>query len=880
MTRLRVLWSRALDLLVGGRRERRLQDEIQEHLRLLTDEHIARGMPPAAARAAAHRRFGGVAQIAETCRDQRGLPRLDALRQDLRFAVRLVRRDPGFTATAVVVLALGIGVNNMLFTILNAHTLRGLPLRDADRVLFMSTFDDREPDRGVAYLDFVDWRSGATALSGMAAFTSAPVVVAEQERVAERFEGAFVSASAFSLTGVQPILGRDFAAGDDRPGAPAVLILGMDAWRSRYGADPGVLGRPVTVDGAPATIVGVMPERTGFPATAQVWLPLSHVKGLDLQPRSARPLRVVARVADGRSIVEARAEIEAIAERLALEHPETNHHVRARVVPVNEQFLGSPRNPAWVAFMATGCLVVLISCANAGNLLLARSARRAREMAVRLSIGASRSRLVRQLLIEGAVLAALGGAAGLGVALVGVRLFSAAIPERVLPYWFDYSPDLRVLMALVGVSAASVLVFALLPALQASRPDVTLALKDGGRGGTGRSSRWTTAFLALEFGLTVVLLAHFVVNVRTAPPALATDRALDTDEVLAAAITLPSEAYRTPAQRHTFFDALRSRLAGLPAVSSAAIADVLPLSGGEEKRVEVEGQARRADDSPGVRVVGITPGYFATLGLRAVSGRDLEAADGTPGRPYVVVNERFVEQLLGQGDVIGRRISMADPKTAGGERTWSTVVGVVPSVRQRPAPTPEAVVYVPLRAAPPANAHLLVRSGLKTDALTSLLREEAAALDGSLPLYRVRTLARVSRDAQWNGRVSNGLFITLTFIAVVLATIGLYAVTAHLVVQRTQEIGVRMALGARPPQIVRLIARRVALQLSAGLAVGIAGSRLWGWAFGSGRDGISTTDATTILVVAAILTMLAAAACVFPVRRAARLDPVTAIRRE
>ncbi|MGH9310497.1 MAG: ABC transporter permease, partial [Vicinamibacterales bacterium] len=351
MTRLRVLWSRALDLLFSGRRERRLQDEVREHLQLLTEEHIARGMSHAEARAAAHRSFGGVAQMAEVYRDQRGLPWLDAAWLDLRFAGRLMRRDPAFTATAVMVLALGIGVNNMLFTILNAHTLRGLPLRDADRVLFMSTFDDRSPDRGVSYRDFVDWRSSATSVSSMTAFTSGPLVVSEPERAPDRFDGAFVSASAFSLIGVQPIVGRNFTEEDDRPGAAAVLILGRDAWRSRYDADPGVLGRSVTVNGAPATIVGVMPERTGFPATAQAWLPLSQLKGLDAQPRSARPLRVVARMAEGRSVSEARAEIESIADRLAREHPDTNRNLRARVVPVNEQFLGSPTNPAWVAFM-------------------------------------------------------------------------------------------------------------------------------------------------------------------------------------------------------------------------------------------------------------------------------------------------------------------------------------------------------------------------------------------------------------------------------------------------------------------------------------------------------------------------------------------------
>jgi putative ABC transport system permease protein len=878
MTSLRVLWSRVLDPILRRSRDRRLDEEIQEHLRQLTDDYVSAGMAPDEARRAARRAFGRVPQITEAYREQRGLPIVDSLRQDVTFAARLLRRDPGFAATVIAVLALGIGVNNMLFTILNAHTLRGLPLSDADRVLFLSTFDDRRPDLGVSYLDFADWRNGAKTIASMAAFTTRPIVLSVPDRAADRFDGAFVSASTFSLIGVQPVAGRDFTAQDDRPGAPAVVILGRDAWVARYGGDPNVLGLTVSANGTPATIIGIMPERSGFPGTAQVWLPLSQLPGVHGEPRSVRPLRAMARVADGQSVVEARAELQAISDRLAIEHPDTNARVRARVVPINEQFLGSPTQPVWMAFMAAGCLVVLISCANAANLLLARSVQRAREIAIRLSLGASRRRVVRQLLVEGAMLAALGGTCGLGVASLGVAVFVAAIPEGVLPYWFDYSVDVRVLAALVAVSAATVFVFALVPAIQASRADVNRALKDGTRTGTRRSNRWATGFLAAEFGLAAILLAPFVVNLRTAAPALPTDAAIEAEGVLTAAVSLPAASYPSEERRQAFFDSLRSRLEGLPGVSAASVASVLPVSGGEERTIVLEGQP--PTDAPAVRTVTITPGYFETLGVSLVRGRDFASSDGGPGQPHAIVNERFVEQFLDGRDPVGTRLSMTPAADRHGTPEWVTVVGVAPSVRQRPVPTADAVVYVPLRAAPPANAHLLVRSALDTAAVASLARDVVASIDRVLPLYRLRTLAQASRDAQWNGRVSNRLFVLLTFIAVSLATVGLYAVTAQSVLQRTQEIGVRMALGARAPQIVRLIARRVALQLCAGLLAGIAGARVWGWAFGSGRNAVNASDLVTLFSVAAILTVLAAIACVVPARRATRLDPVAAIRRD
>jgi putative ABC transport system permease protein len=876
----RVLLSRFLDLLFRRRREARLSQEIREHLELLADEYIAAGMTPGEARQAARRAFGGIEQVKETYRDQRGLPFVDALGQDVRFAARLLRRNPGFAATAVLVLGVGIGVNNMLFTILYAHTLRGLPVDRVDRVMFLSTFDDRTPDRGVSYLDFVDWQ-GAVKSGDLAAFRNAPVVISERERTADRLDGTYVSESAFSLIGIRPILGRTFTPQDHARGAAGVVMLGAGTWESRYGRDSAVLGRSVLVNGAPATIVGIMSDRSGFPSTAQIWIPLSQMSGLFSQARDARTLSVLGRLRDGATIEGVRAEIDGIADRLSRDHIDTNRNVRARVTPINERYLGRLTDPAWRAFMTVGFVIVLISCANVANLLLGRSVTRRREIAMRTSLGASRARVIRQLLIEGTVLAAFGAAAGLAIALAGVRLFSSAIPENVLPYWLDYTVDARVISALVSIAIMTVFVFALLPAVQATKVDINVVLKDAGGAGLGRRGRrWTTAFLAAEFALAVILLAHLSVNIRSSSPSLPSDDLIDGEEVVTAVLTLPGERYKTPEQRQLLYQQLRERIIGAAPVAASALANYLPVTGAEEQVVDVEGQRQPDPDARrSAWAVAVSPGYFATFGLTLERGRDFAGEDGLPGQASVIVNHRFAELFFGDRDPLGQRIALSPKSDAAAATATSwTIVGVSPSIRQRPVSEVEPVVYLPFRSTATGNATLLVRSAGDTGTVISFLRNELARLDPNLPLYRVRTMAQVIRDTRWNGRLSSALFLALTCIAVSLATVGLYAVASYGVSQETREIGLRMAFGAQPRQVVLLVIKRVAVQLAAGFGAGIICTKLWVSMFRTGRPDISAADPESLLIVALVLTVLAAIACYLPVRRATRLDPVAAIR--
>ena len=882
-TGVRVFLQRLADMAMRRSRDARLDEDVEAHLQLLADEYVSHGMTQEEARRAARREFGNVEALKDVYRDQRGLPFLDAMAQDIRFALRLLHRERGFAVTAILVLATGIGVNNLLFTILNAHTLRGLPLPDADRVVSVTTVDSRGGARGLSVAEFEDVRDGARCFAGLVGLASAPVVISGDGRTAERVEAAFLSGDPFAIAAGQPIVGRAFAAAESRAGGPAAVLIGATLWRSRYGADSGVLGHSILVNGAPATIVGVIDEQSGLPTTAGLWMPLIHLPEVAALTRSDRVLDVLGRLRDEISITEADAEIQAIALRLGRDHPDTNAGVRARVLPINEQYLARWNEPVWFMFMTVGFLVVLISCANVANLLLARAVIRSREIAIRSSLGATRRRIVRQLLIEGTVLAAAGGALGLAFATLGVRLMEAAIPEGTLPYWLEYSADRRVLAALVGVSAGAVLLFALIPAIQTSRTDVYRVLKDGGRAGPGgrAARRWTTAFVAAEFALAIVLIAQVVVAARSSRPSLPSDDVIDTPKVLTASLALTSARYRTPAQRVELHRRLRERLAGVAGVTSASMASVLPLSAANDMEVLVAGRPfTDPAQRPSVKSLALGPAYFQTLGLAVSRGREFVESDQDGAQSPTIVNDAFVRRFFADVDPIGQLVTVGLKTKPDATPRTLMVVGVAPAVRQGRNPDGDPIVYVPYASDPVPNGSLLIRGSDDAAALTPQVKEAVAALDSDLPLYRVLTMEDVMWNARWNGRLSHRLILTLTLIAAGLCTVGLYAVAMQAVRQRTAEIGVRMALGAKPRHIATMIVRRALVQLAFGFVAGVVCVRLWAGQAPPGGSEPRATDVQTLLIVAAILLALAAIACVVPARRATRLDPVAAVRHE
>ena len=882
-------------LLRWRRQDEELTEELAFHRRMTESELEAGGTHPHVARAAAQRALGNDLGSREQARDVWIPPRLQDVALDARFAARLLLRDRGFALTAILVLGLGIGVNNMMFTVIHAHTMRGLPIARPDRVLSISTIDERAADRGLSYPELDELRSSARSFAGVGAYATAPVALGDDGRAPDRFDAAYVSANAFATIGVQPVIGRGFADEDDRPGTAPVVILGDTAWASRYARDAGVIGRTVLVNGNPATVIGILPDHSGFPSTAHVWLPLSSMPGISEQRRDARTLRVFGRLRDTVTETDARAEVESMVNQMAALHPETNKGVRARVMPINQRHLGQPTDPAWLAFISAGFLIVLISCANAANLMLARAADRTREIAIRSSLGASRLRVVHQLLIESAVLAAAAGTLGLGISIGAVRLFASAIPANVLPYWMDYSMDGRVLAALAAVSLGAVFVFGLVPAMQASRADVNTVLKIAGRansGGHRATRRWMVAFMTAELALSVILLSHVVVDLTTNRQELASESAISSPDLVTASIALPLERYRTPQQRTDFYRRVQEQLRTVSGVSALTIVSSLPVSGAAEQRLDVDGRERaNGETGPTVWSIAIAPRYFETLGLPMERGRDLSDQDGRTGQNNVVVNRRFVELHFGGGDALGRviRLTSTSGVAASSTAPWLSIVGVAPDVRQRQGPSADPIVYTPLSAAAPPVAALLARTNSERTAVVASIREEMVALDPNLPLYRTLAMPDVISEAQWNRRVSAGLMMMLTIIAFTLSIVGLYAITAHGVSQQTQEIGMRIALGARAAQVRNLILKRAAWQVALGLLFGVACTIVWSAVFYSGgpdpRRTVSSIDlqyaSPSVLVsVGALLAIVTAIACVIPVRRATRLDPVVALRQD
>ena len=811
-----------------------------------------------------------------------------SLLQDLRFALRLLVKDRWFTAVAAIALALGIGVNATVFTFVNAVLIRGLPIDDPDKVLVVGTKDARGRDRGVSIPDFQDWRSSTRTFSGLAAYSGTTMNVSDEGRAPERFQGPYMSANTFALIGQKPLLGRGFLPDDDRPGAAPVVILGNGIWKNRYGSDASVIGRTIKVNDVPSTVIGVMQEGIKFPNNADLWLPLAQMPRLAEQKRDARNLEVFGRLTDRVTRAQAQSELDTTAARLAHDFPATNKDVKAAVMTFNERVNGGPIRLVFLSLMGAVAFVLLIACANVANLLLARSAARAREMSVRVALGASRWRIVRQLLVESVLLSIISGVLGLGLAYAGVRMFDAATRDVGRPYWIQFTMDTQVFAFFAAVCLGTGVIFGLAPALHASKADLNEVMKDGGRGGTSgiRARRWTSVLIVAELALTLVLLTGAGLMMRSFLNLYRLDVGVETAHLLTMRLALPAQKYPTPEARRAFHERLDQRLVGIAGVTSATITTNMPLGGGNGRSLEIEGRPPAAGEQPPtVTRVMIGPRYFETIGVRPVRGRDFDTVDGTTGHDTAIVNQRFASMHFGNEDPIGRRIKLnPDGPVPPGTPvpTFMTIVGITPSIRQGNVQEaqPDAVVYVPLRNQPPNFAMLMVRSQRDAASLTSLVREEVRTVDPDLPLFGILTMDQQLAQQRWPFRVFGTMFAIFAMIALALSAVGLYAVTAYSVSQRTQEIGVRMALGAQAAQVLWLIVRRSLIQLAIGLAIGIGG------AFGVGKllesllVQTGTRDPVTLVTIVALLIVVSLAACFWPARRATRLDPVSALRYE
>ena len=658
-------------------------------------------------------------------------------------------------------------------------------------------------------------------------------------------------------------------------------ILGETLWRNRYGADPSVIGQTIRINGVPCTVVGIMPREFRFPTDMALWQPIGQTPGLDPMARDARLFRAFGKLRGGVDIVEARAELNSLADHVARDDPNAELEIPRNVVPFVESYIGPPFQVLFAAGMGAVAFVLLIACANGANLILSRSAYRAREIAIRMSLGASRLRVIRQLIVENLLLAFVSGGIGLGLSLIGVRMFFSyveGIPGK--PYWIESPWDGTIFAFVAGLCLGTGLLFGMVPALDASRRNVGDALKDEGRGfiGSLRRRSWPSALMVCELALTIVLLAGAGFMMRSIMAVYQFNSAIDTRGLITARLVLTGAKYDTPEQKSIFHRLLEERLVAIPTVASMTTASAFPGTGaaGRSKlsidgRVPVPGRA-----APMTSVVFVGSNYFETLQLTLIAGRNFTDSDGSAGYETAIVNKRFAAMHLPNEDPIGRRIRI----DRGPVRPWLTIVGVSPDVRQEDIGGQDAVVYLPYRFEPGPFLGLIIRTEAELASVVPMIREQVRTMDPDLPVFRLITMEEVFKDAQFPGRVFTTLFIVFASIALVLSAMGLYAITAYTVARRTSEIGIRMALGARVPQVVWLVLRRPAMQVAVGLAIGLVGAVGVGQILGSVTVQTGGSTPPLLAVVVVVLIVVAAIACLRPVRWALRIDPVIALRYE
>ena len=802
--------------------------------------------------------------------------------QDLRFTFRLLLKERWFSAAAIVALALGIGVNAVGFTLVHAAFLRGLPFDGADQ-LFVLTWQSRAGRRNVSHAEIRDWREQNRSFEGLAAYRSDSMNVSDSRALPEQARGTRMTANSFELLRQSPLLGRGFTNGDDQIGAEPVAVISYTFWKNRYGANPDVVGTPIRVDGQPATIVGVMPAGMRFPDNTEVWLPAIPAAG---EPRDRRSLNVFGRLKSNLARVEAQTEMNGIGERLTAAYPDINKGlIGIRVETFTERYVGGAAKTMFLVIMGAVGFVLLIACANVANLLLSRSAARAREVAVRSALGATRWRVVRQLLVESLALAVIGGSLGLLLATFGVQTFDAAVSDPGKPYWIDFRVDYVVFAYVAGICGLTAILFGLAPTLHVSKTNTNDVLKEGGRGTTGnRRARWFSATMVVtELALTVVLLTGAGLMVRSFMNLQRLDAGFSIEHLLTMRLQLPETKYGTADERRAFYEQLEPRLAAIPGVDAVAVTTTVPPLRAGERVFEIDGRPpAQPNDELEAAAVTISPRFFEVVGVNLLRGRGFGGADGAAGSETVIINERMASQYFRGEDPLGRRIRFVPRQPTPDQPTppWRTIVGVSPSIRHGETRQVElnAVVYIPHRQEPPAGAALLVRSRLPSGALIDPLRQAVQSVDADQPVFSIQTLDRMLDQERWPFRVFGVMFAVFAIIALVLSSVGLYAVMAYSVTQRTSEIGLRMALGAQARQVEWMILRLGLIQLAVGLSLGLGGAMMVSSVMDSMLVGITPGDPMTFAAITTLLTIVSLAACLVPARRATQVDPLTALR--
>jgi len=813
---------------------------------------------------------------------------MNTLLQDLRYGARMLLKNPGFTLIATLTLALGIGANTTIFSVVNAVLLRPLPFREPAALMTVQVLDARNNNpSGASYPNFADWRAESRSFERLAVFRTSNFTLTGGDEPA-RLNGAVVSADMFALLGVTPSLGRDFRAEEDRAGA-RVVILSHGLWRRRFNADPQALGRNVTLNNQSFAVVGVMPAGFQFPIGAEpvdLWttiaLDMTTADGGDAMAaqRGLGYLRVIGRLKPQVTIARAQAEMDTIARRLERQYPDDNAHQGIRLISAHEHLVGDVWRPLLTIFGAVGC-VLLIACVNVANLLLARATARYREMAIRAALGANRGRVIRQLLTESFLLALAGGVCGVLLALWGTDLLVSLSPENI-PRLQEVGVDGRALGFTLLVSLLTGVVFGMAPALQASKTELTDALKEGGRGGDGaRRNRLRAALVIAEVAIALVLMIGAGLLTGSFWRLTQVNPGFDPRQTLTFRLSLPDSKY-SDSRAVAFFERLQARLQNLPGARSASVTFGLPFGSSRiGTDLEIEGRPVASGDRPHIDCQIVLPDYFRTLGIRLIKGRDFTARDDLNARPVAIINETVARRFFPNEDPIGKRLRPGI--TSGpGDAPMREIIGVAGDVKYRSltADVPPEV-YMPY-------PQLTITTGmwiaLRTDAdprsLIRAARAEVQALDKELPIYEVKTLDQYLGSAVAPPRFNALLLAIFGGVALLLTAIGLYGVVSYAATQRTREIGVRMALGAQMRDVLTLVVTQGMKLALAGVVIGLAAAAALTQLMKGLLFGVSATDPLTFIVTALALMSVALLACYIPARRAAKVDPMMALRSE
>lgn len=862
--------------------------EMRSHLDLQTEANIKAGMSPSEARQQALRSFGKVERAVDAAYDVKGGGVFETIMQDVRYGARMLTKHKAFTAIAVITLALGIGANTAIFSVVNELLLRPLLYRDAERIVMLwEVTPEGRRQNTTSRANFRAWRDQSSSFTQMAAFTDQRFNLTGDGEP-EELSVQMATPEIFKVLGVDPLLGRTFTPDDDGAGKPPVVVLSYALWQRRFGGQPSILEQPITLNGEKFTIIGVMPasfqfhikHRSGTGRPAELWTILPMPIGPGANDRG-RFLSVVARLKDGVAVEQAGAELRTIEARLSDEAPQFNKNYSAEVLPLREQFFGSVRRPLWLMLGAVG-FVLLIACANVANLLLSLATSREKEIAVRAALGARRGRIVRQLLTESLLLALLGSALGLGFAWLGIKALVAISPRDLISLQ-SVGLNVSVLLWTLGVSVLTGIIFGLAPALHISRLNLNDSLKEGGKSESaqaGGSRRLRSALVVSEIALAVVLLASAGLLIKSFVRLQQVDRGFNTDNILTMVVRLPDAGYSKDPQIVNFFVQAMERIRSLPSVRSAGVINYLPLYGGlgSATGFKIEG---RPEPPPGqgpstdVRVV--DAGYFETMGIPLLRGRNFSNLELREPRRVILINEALARKHFANEDPIGKRLDVAMFENP----IWCEVIGVVGNVRYDSLidESPPAVYF-----AHPDLAYSFMTLVIRTDgdpaSIAPAVQREIRGLDPNQPVSDVRTMDQVMAEWVSRSRFNTLLLGLFAALATLLSAVGIFGVMNYSVALRTRELGLRLAVGAQPRQVLMLVLKQGLLLTVLGVVVGLAASLALTRLLSGLLFGVEAFDLSTFTTISLLLIAVSLLACYLPARRAMRIDPLRALRYE